>query len=184
MFAITRLCWGTFPCKLCSLYWGGQYIGANKIKVPLYSVIHYLVVRDLTEQNKKINCYRLSHYGTLFWNMKLKMFHTCSVICVHSKVNFCASLLPYLYLDTRGKAWFTGLSLRAGGRGFSLAILTWPYLTWYFHRKIEEKKNQKKSLAVSFPIFLWYLPATWNLSDIHFTECIKIVYFFNGCPEN
>ena len=36
--------------------------------------------------------------------MKLKMFLTCSVICVHSKVNFGAPLLPYLYRDTRGKA--------------------------------------------------------------------------------
>lgn len=28
----------------CSLYQGRHYIEANKIKVPLYSIIHYLVV--------------------------------------------------------------------------------------------------------------------------------------------
>ena len=34
----------------------------------------------------------------------------------------------------------------------------------YFQRKIEEKKNQKKTIAVWFPSYLLY-SATWNLSD-------------------
>ena len=40
----------------------------------------------------------------------------------------------------------TGLSLRAGGRGFSPA--TKRVAPGYFYWKIEEKYNQKKSLAV------------------------------------
>ena len=40
----------------------------------------------------------------------------------------------------------TGLSLRAGGRGFSPATKT--VVPGYFYWKIEEKQNQKKSLAV------------------------------------
>ena len=50
----------------------------------------------------------------------------------------------------------TGLSLRAGGRGFSLAIKR--MVPGYFYWKIEEKYNQKKSLAIWFPAYLLYLP--------------------------
>ena len=39
-----------------------------------------------------------------------------------------------------------GLSLRGGGRGFPTAKMN--MAPGYFHRKIEEKYNQKKSLAV------------------------------------
>ena len=35
----------------------------------------------------------------------------------------------------------------------------------YFHWKINEKWNQKKSLAVWFPAYLLYVPGNFNLSD-------------------
>ena len=57
-----------------------------------------------------------------------------------------------------------GLSLRVGGRGFSPVY--YERGPGYFHRKIEEKWNQKKSLAVWFPTSCCIYPATWNLSDI------------------
>ena len=47
------------------------------------------------------------------------------------------------------------LSLRGGGRGFPLATMN--VAPWYFHRKREEKKNQKRSLAVLYPAYLLYL---------------------------
>ena len=50
-----------------------------------------------------------------------------------------------------------GLSLRAGGWEFSPA--TKRVASGYFYWKIEEKKNQKKSLAVWFPTFLLCLPS-------------------------
>ena len=34
----------------------------------------------------------------------------------------------------------------------------------YFHRKIDEKHNQKKSLAVWFPTNLWYLPGNFAMT--------------------
>ena len=49
-----------------------------------------------------------------------------------------------------------GLSLRAGGRGFSPA--TKRVAPGYFYWKTEEKYNQKKSLAVWFPAYLLCLP--------------------------
>ena len=48
------------------------------------------------------------------------------------------------------------LSLRARGRGFS--PVTKRVTPGYFYWKIEEKLNQKKSLAVWFPAYLLYLP--------------------------
>ena len=42
-------------------------------------------------------------------------------------------------------------SLRAGGWGFSSGFHKYIFTPGYFHRKIEEKYNQKKSLAVWFP---------------------------------
>ena len=54
----------------------------------------------------------------------------------------------------------TGLSLRAGTTGDS------PPPPGYFHKKIEEKQNPQKSLAVWFPTYCCIYPAaTWNLSD-------------------
>ena len=54
---------------------------------------------------------------------------------------------------------FAGLSLRGGGRGFSQA--TTNLAPGYFHRKIEEKQDQKKSLAGLIPrllvVFTWQL---------------------------
>ena len=54
------------------------------------------------------------------------------------------------------------LSLGAGDQGFPPAA-TMNVAPCYFHRKIEEKKNQKKSLAVWFPTYFFFL--LWNLSD-------------------
>lgn len=51
----------------------------------------------------------------------------------------------------------TGMWLRGGGRGFPPA--TKNVAAGYFHRKIGEKYNQKKFLAVWFPSYLLYLPS-------------------------
>ena len=48
------------------------------------------------------------------------------------------------------------LSLRAGGWGFPPATMS--VAPGYFYGKIEEKQNQKKSLAVWFPFYLLYVP--------------------------
>ena len=53
------------------------------------------------------------------------------------------------------------LSLRDGGRGFPLATMN--VASSYFLSKIEEKWNQKKSLAVLFPTYL--LNLTGNLKS-------------------
>ena len=53
------------------------------------------------------------------------------------------------------------LSLRGGGRGFPLATMN--VAPSYFLRKIEEKWNQNKSLAVLFPTYL--LNLTSNLKS-------------------
>ena len=47
------------------------------------------------------------------------------------------------------------LSLRGGDRGLPPATMN--VAPGYLHRKIEEKYNQKKSLAVFFPAYLLYL---------------------------
>ena len=52
----------------------------------------------------------------------------------------------------------TRLSLRGGGWGFPLATMN--VAPWYFHRKREEKKNQKRSLAVLYPAYFLYLCGT------------------------
>ena len=49
-----------------------------------------------------------------------------------------------------------GLSLRAGGWGFPPTDMN--VVPGYSHWKIEEKFNQKKSLAVWFPAYLLYFP--------------------------
>ena len=52
---------------------------------------------------------------------------------------------PYRPNATSNK---TGLLLRDGGRGFPLATMN--VAPGFFYSKTEQKKNQKKSLAVSF----------------------------------
>ena len=56
----------------------------------------------------------------------------------------------------------SGLSLRDGGRGFPPAIIN--MAPSYFQRKIKQKSNQKKPLAVWFPTHLLYLPC--NLKNL------------------
>ena len=73
----------------------------------------------------------------------------------------CAEILHFLLLlnpatETMMMITPAGLSLRAGGRGFSPA--TKRVAPCYFYWKIVEKENQKKSLAVWFPAYLLYLP--------------------------
>ena len=72
---------------------------------------------------------------------------------------------------------FPGLSLRVGGRGFSPVY--YERGPGYFHRKIEEKWNQKKSLAVWFPTSCCIYPETWNLSDIHVLLPRFSLFFWN-----
>ena len=70
-----------------------------------------------------------------------------------------------------------GLSLRVGGRGFSLDY--YERGPGYFPMKIEEKWNQKKSLAVWFPNSCCIYPETWNLSDINVLLPRFSLFFWN-----
>ena len=47
--------------------------------------------------------------------------------------------------------------IKSRGQGFCPAIMNGA--PSFFHRKIEEKRNQKKSLAVWFPAYVLYLPS-------------------------
>ena len=62
----------------------------------------------------------------------------------------------YQNLVNGERNYATGLSLRAGGLGFSPANKR--VAPGYFYWKIEQNWNQKKSLAVWFPAYLLYLP--------------------------
>ena len=53
-----------------------------------------------------------------------------------------------------------GLPLRGRRWGFPPASMN--VAPGYFHRKIEEKENQKKPLAIWFPAYLLYLPSKFS----------------------
>ena len=76
-------------------------------------------------------------------------------------VSPCHQLVPW-FREMQEKVFDhtkTGLSLRAGTAGD-------PPPPSYFHKKIEEKQNPQKSLAIWFPAYCCIYPAdTWNLSD-------------------
>ena len=98
-----------------------------------------------------------------------------------------AKCIYYLFSDKKGTktillraaahdtcmTYIIGLSLRAGGRGFSPA--TKRVAPGYFYWKIEEKKNQKKSLAIWFTAYLLYLPGNLK-SQWHATLIIMRGY--------
>ena len=59
---------------------------------------------------------------------------------------YCFNSIFNVHTDFRFWIPVAGLSVRAGGRGFSPA--TKRVAPGYFHRKIQQKEKQKKSLAV------------------------------------
>ena len=72
-----------------------------------------------------------------------------------------------------------GLSLRAGGYGFPPANMS--VTPPCYQRKIEEKYNQKKSLAVLFPAYLLFLPGNFEIlvTALHRFRFILPTYGYN-----
>ena len=64
---------------------------------------------------------------------------------------------------TLTKKYFDRAVIKSRWRGISSATMN--VAPGYFHCKINEKQNQKKSLAVWFPAYLLYVPGNLNLSD-------------------
>ena len=58
-------------------------------------------------------------------------------------------------LNPKVKIWIPGLSFRGGGRGFPPATMN--VFPGYFQKKMKEKENWKKFLAVWFPAYLLHL---------------------------
>ena len=87
------------------------------------------------------------------------VIHTLYFIILAGFIILCAKIEiihKFTHLFSLSLQSYVRLSLTGGRRVFSLA--TKNMAPDYFRRKIKEKENQKKSLAVLFPTYLLYLP--------------------------
>ena len=91
---------------------------------------------DMLNQEQLLCCPNRSQLFIIYYN--LLSFE----IATKYRTTFLMSKGPSACQKRR----YAGLSIRSGGQGFPLATLH--MASSYFHRKIEEKQNQKKSLTV------------------------------------
>ena len=109
-------------------------------------------VHNLTKKDKCTGA--LCNGGTVGWGVAFSMqgpeFNSrWHHILVSTSL---LSLWLWLSFNTHKMKHWSGLSLRAWGQGSPPATMI--VVLGFFHRKIEGKLNQEKSLAVSLPIYL------------------------------